>query len=127
MASQERAERPGTGTALPIEAFSEDARWLDPEAFADRQGTGFLLVMAAAVSGSGSNSTRLLLDGVDEDPVTGAAHCSLAPYWISRLGRQPLVGYQASRRGGVVGVRTEGDRVFLAGHAVTVLRGELIA
>lgn len=80
MASQERAERPGTGTALPIEAFSEDARWLDPEAFADRQGTGFLLVMAAAVSGSGSNSTRLLLDGVDEDPDGRTAELSVAVY-----------------------------------------------
>ncbi len=61
--------------------------------------------------------------GVDEDPVTGSAHCSLSPFWASRLGRTELVGYQASRRGGIVGTRLLGDRVELAGHAVTVLRG----
>ncbi|MSR03582.1 MAG: PhzF family phenazine biosynthesis protein [Gemmatimonadetes bacterium] len=61
--------------------------------------------------------------GVDEDPVTGSAHCSLSPFWAGRLGRTDLVGYQASRRGGLVGTRLLGDRVELAGHAVTVLRG----
>jgi len=61
--------------------------------------------------------------GVDEDPVTGSAHCSLSPFWAARLGRTELVGYQASRRGGIVGTRLLGNRVELAGHAVTVLRG----
>jgi PhzF family phenazine biosynthesis protein len=65
--------------------------------------------------------------GVDEDPVTGSAHCVLAPYWAGKLGRDALTGYQASRRGGTVWVRTTGDRVLLAGRAVTVLRGELAA
>ena len=65
--------------------------------------------------------------GVDEDPVTGSAHCSLAPFWAGRLGRTELVGYQASRRGGIVGTRLLGDRVELAGHAVTVLRGTVEA
>lgn len=65
--------------------------------------------------------------GIDEDPVTGAAHCCLAPYWEARLGRSPLVGYQASARGGRVGVAVAGDRVLLSGQAVTVLRGELLA
>ncbi|MGH7555970.1 MAG: PhzF family phenazine biosynthesis protein, partial [Longimicrobiales bacterium] len=64
--------------------------------------------------------------GVDEDPVTGSAHCCLAPYWSERLGKDELVGYQASARGGRVGVRCRGERVFLSGQAVTVLRGELI-
>jgi PhzF family phenazine biosynthesis protein len=63
--------------------------------------------------------------GVDEDPVTGSAHCVLAPYWTARTGRNDLVGYQASRRGGYVGVRVDGDRVTLLGSAVTVLAGEL--
>lgn len=63
--------------------------------------------------------------GVDEDPVTGSAHCCLAPYWASRLGRDSLVGYQASRRGGLVEVDLVGSRVRLSGEAVTVLRGEL--
>lgn len=64
--------------------------------------------------------------GVPEDPVTGSAHCGLGPFWASRLGRDELVGYQASARGGTVRVRLDGDRVHLGGHAVTVLRGELL-
>jgi PhzF family phenazine biosynthesis protein len=63
--------------------------------------------------------------GIDEDPVTGAAHCSLGPYWAERLGKTELVGHQVSKRGGVVGVRVLGQRVHLLGRAVTVLRGEL--
>ena len=64
--------------------------------------------------------------GVNEDPVTGSAHCFLSPYWSERLGRNELVGYQASARGGVVKVRLDGDRVHIGGQAVTVLRGELV-
>jgi PhzF family phenazine biosynthesis protein len=63
--------------------------------------------------------------GVDEDPVTGSAHCALTPFWAARLGKKELVGYQVSARGGVVHVRDAGDRVLLGGRAVTVLRGEL--
>ncbi|MBW4560517.1 MAG: PhzF family phenazine biosynthesis protein [Mojavia pulchra JT2-VF2] len=65
--------------------------------------------------------------GIDEDPVTGAAHCCLAAFWRDRLGKDEFLAYQASSRGGVVKVRYPGgDRVFLAGQAVTVLRGELV-
>jgi PhzF family phenazine biosynthesis protein len=63
--------------------------------------------------------------GIAEDPVTGSAHCALGPYWAAKLGKADLVGYQASRRGGVVRVGVRGDRVRLAGRAVTALRGEL--
>jgi PhzF family phenazine biosynthesis protein len=65
--------------------------------------------------------------GVPEDPVTGSAHCALGPLWGERLGKSSLVGYQASQRGGVVRVTLAGDRVLLAGQAVTVLRAELVA
>jgi predicted PhzF superfamily epimerase YddE/YHI9 len=65
--------------------------------------------------------------GIDEDPVTGSAHCCLGPYWVERLGRPELTGFQASARGGTVGVRVAGDgRVALIGRAVTVTRGELL-
>jgi predicted PhzF superfamily epimerase YddE/YHI9 len=64
--------------------------------------------------------------GVDEDPVTGSAHCCLAPFWASRLGKTEMVGYQASARGGLVRVRVTGDRVKLGGQAVTVMTGELL-
>jgi PhzF family phenazine biosynthesis protein len=64
--------------------------------------------------------------GVDEDPVTGSAHCCLGPFWSPRLGKRKLVSHQVSERGGVVRVHVTDDRVYLAGHAVTVLRGELL-
>ncbi len=65
--------------------------------------------------------------GIDEDPVTGSAHCCLGPFWGGRLDKSDLTAFQASARGGVVRVRLEGNRVRLGGHAVTVLRGELLA
>ena len=64
--------------------------------------------------------------GVDEDPVTGSAHCALCPFWAERLGKTSMVGYQASPRGGVVAVTLSGDRVLLGGSAVTTLRGQLL-
>ncbi len=65
-----------------------------------------------------SGSTRI--------PVCGSAHCCLGPYWGAKLGKSALAGHPRSRRGGVVRVRLEGPRVVLIGHAVTVLRGELV-
>jgi PhzF family phenazine biosynthesis protein len=64
--------------------------------------------------------------GVNEDPVTGSAHCCLGPYWQKRLKRYQLYAYQASARGGEVHVRVAADRVMLSGKAVTVFRGELV-
>lgn len=65
--------------------------------------------------------------GIDEDPVTGSAHCALTPYWANILGESQMIGYQASARGGIVRVTLQGDRVMLGGQAVTVLKGELFA
>ena len=64
--------------------------------------------------------------GIDEDPVTGSAHCCLAPYWAPKLGKTECVAHQLSRRGGVLRLRLDGDRVKLLGQAVTVFRGELV-
>jgi PhzF family phenazine biosynthesis protein len=64
--------------------------------------------------------------GIDEDPVTGSAHCCLGPFWQRRLGRSEFTAFQASPRGGIVRVRVAGERVILGGKAVTVLRGELV-
>ncbi len=61
--------------------------------------------------------------GVDEDPVTGSAHCALAPYWAEKLDRVALVGYQASARGGMVRVRLRAGRVELRGQAITIFQG----
>jgi PhzF family phenazine biosynthesis protein len=63
--------------------------------------------------------------GIDEDPVTGSAHCCLAPYWRDRLGRTTFVARQVSPRGGLLRIELDGDRVKLRGQAVTVIRGEL--
>jgi PhzF family phenazine biosynthesis protein len=64
--------------------------------------------------------------GVNEDPVTGSAHCTLGPFWSKKLGKNELVAFQASERGGVLHVRVAGDRVYLGGGAVTILQGELV-
>ncbi len=63
--------------------------------------------------------------GIPEDPVTGSAHTTLAPFWADRLGKDDLLAYQASARGGTIEVSLRGNRVLLGGQAVTVLRGEL--
>jgi PhzF family phenazine biosynthesis protein len=63
--------------------------------------------------------------GVDEDPVTGSAHCCLADFWAGRLGKTKLTAHQVSPRGGVIGVEVAGNRVLLSGQAVVVARGEL--
>ncbi len=65
--------------------------------------------------------------GINEDPVTGSSHCCLTPFWSQRLGKDHMVAYQASARGGVLRVQMQGGRVILSGQAVTVLRGELVA
>jgi PhzF family phenazine biosynthesis protein len=63
--------------------------------------------------------------GIDEDPVTGSAHCCLGPYWSEQLGKTKLMAYQASQRGGVVAVEVRGDRIMLGGQAVTVMKIEM--
>ena len=63
--------------------------------------------------------------GIDEDPVTGSAHCALGPFWGKRLGKEQMIARQVSERGGTVRVRLAGDRVRLGGDAVTVWRGDL--
>jgi predicted PhzF superfamily epimerase YddE/YHI9 len=61
--------------------------------------------------------------GIDENPVTGSAHCCLAPYWAQKLGKTEMVGYQASTRGGVVRVSLRDNRGVLGGQAITVAQG----
>ncbi|WP_028988865.1 PhzF family phenazine biosynthesis protein [Thermithiobacillus tepidarius DSM 3134] len=63
--------------------------------------------------------------GIDEDPVTGSAHCALTPFWTGRLGRQCLRAQQVSRRGGELWCELKGDRVAIAGQAVQYLAGQI--
>jgi len=64
--------------------------------------------------------------GIDEDPVTGSAHAVMVPYWAERLGRESFTAYQASKRGGYLSCRLEGDRVVLGGQCVTVIEGTFL-
>jgi PhzF family phenazine biosynthesis protein len=114
---------------LLVEVDSEDAvRALQPDlgllATVDVRG---VIVTARSADARFDFVSRFFAPraGVNEDPVTGSAHCVLAPFWAARLGKDEMTGFQASRRGGVVRVRAAGDRVELAGQAVTVVHGEL--
>ena len=64
--------------------------------------------------------------GIPEDPVTGSSHCSLGPYWRTKLGKDKMVAYQASARGGELHIECTPESVFISGQAVTVMRGELL-
>jgi PhzF family phenazine biosynthesis protein len=111
-----------------VEVADEDAvRRVAPDSRAVARAARAVIVTARASSGNADFVSRFFAPAlaVDEDPVTGSAHCVLAPFWAERFGRSELTGYQASPRGGVVRVRVAGDRVILAGQAVTVMRGEL--
>ncbi|RYG48996.1 PhzF family phenazine biosynthesis protein [bacterium] len=85
------------------------------------------LIVTAAGDGDQDFTSRCFFpqSGVDEDPVTGSAHCALAPYWQERLGRDALVGFQASKRGGIVRCGVSGGRVLLQGKAFTTMQGNL--
>ena len=99
----------------------------DFQALAQYAVRGVIVTAGAGTGGEHDFVSRFFApaSGVNEDPVTGSAHCALAPFWAARLDRQELIGYQASARGGVVKVKVMDDRVQLSGQAVTVLRGEL--
>lgn len=88
------------------------------------------VVTSRATNGDGFDFVSRMFGpavGINEDPVTGSAHCALTPYWVKKLGKTQMIGYQASERGGMVRVTLEGERVLLGGQAVTVLKGELLA
>ncbi|HEV7666987.1 MAG TPA: PhzF family phenazine biosynthesis protein [Thermoanaerobaculia bacterium] len=89
---------------------------------------GVIVTARAATGGRYDFVSRFFAPraGVDEDPVTGSAHCTLATFWGERLGKTELLAYQASARGGEIRLRWIDDRVRLGGHAVTVSRGELM-
>ncbi|HEX8511932.1 MAG TPA: PhzF family phenazine biosynthesis protein [Allosphingosinicella sp.] len=87
----------------------------------------YMAIATAAGSGEYDVVSRVFVPawGVDEDPVTGAAHAALTPFWAERLGRDSFTAFQASRRGGRVECRREGDRAILGGQCVTVIEGVL--
>ncbi|MGC9435977.1 MAG: PhzF family phenazine biosynthesis protein [Methanomicrobiales archaeon] len=114
---------------LLVEVAREaDVRELAPDIRALAAFPGSVIVTAPSDREDADFVSRVFApaEGIDEDPVTGSAHCALGPFWTDRLGRIDLVGYQASRRGGYVQVNTAGDRVEIGGEAVTVLLGDLL-
>ena len=99
----------------------------DPGAVARLGARGVILTAQADADSPYDVVSRFFAPGVGvpEDPVTGSAHCAIGPYWADRLGVGTVACFQASARGGHVGVRIQGDRVELAGRAVTVYTAEL--
>jgi len=113
-----------------VELASEQAvRAFQPDFGAIRSlPTGRLIVTAQSSTAGIDFVSRFFAPGIgiNEDPVTGSAHTVLGPYWKERLGKSEFTAYQASARGGYIRVRVSGDRVFIRGQAVTVMRGELM-
>lgn len=142
--TMEPAERPDVaallGEAAPVETrwreggylllvYEEEAavRALAPD-FAALARHGNLLIIATAPGRETDVVSRAFAPGggIDEDPVTGSAHCLLTPYWTTRLGRDSFTAYQASARGGYVGCRLAGERAILSGRCRTVIEGHFL-
>jgi PhzF family phenazine biosynthesis protein len=126
------AECRGRGSDYRVAVFASAAevRALDPDyrAIIALQ-TGHDLMVIATAPGDGTDVvSRVFVPeaGVDEDPVTGSAHAIIASYWAQRLGRDSFTAYQASARGGQIGVTLAGDRVILTGRCRTVIEGEFV-
>jgi PhzF family phenazine biosynthesis protein len=86
-------------------------------------------VIVTAQGGEGADITSRYFApgyGIDEDPVTGALHTQVVPYWVEKLGRDRLICHQASARGGIMTCTLKGDRVRMAGRAVLYARGEIM-
>jgi PhzF family phenazine biosynthesis protein len=115
-------------TAVVLLADEASVRACMPDMRALRSVDLMAIVTAPAAPGRGYDvASRVFVPawGVDEDPVTGSAHAALAPFWAQRLGRPAFEAFQASRRGGRVSCRIDGDRAVLGGRCVTVIEGTL--
>lgn len=113
-----------------VEIEGEDAlRRLTPDIpLLSRMDARGVIVTARSDSGDYDFVSRFFAPrvGIAEDPVTGSAHCCLAPYWSMVLGKDDFHAYQASRRGGELWLRLDGERVFIRGYGVTVYMGEIV-
>lgn len=110
--------------ALVALADEAAVRALAPD-FKALAASGNVLIIATAPGRDTDVVSRVFAPGagIDEDPVTGSAHCLLTPYWADRLGRDRFTAFQASKRGGRVDCRLDGERVILGGRCVTVIEG----
>src|SRR6185503_642739 len=122
-AARETLWHPG-GYALVVVESEADVLALAPD-FRRLGKEGDILTIVTAPGSTTDFVSRVFAvgAGIDEDPVTGSAHCVSVPYWAERLGRTELTAFQASARGGHLTARLEGDRVILGGNCVTVIEG----
>ncbi|MEA3003810.1 MAG: hypothetical protein QOH81_2598 [Sphingomonadales bacterium] len=124
-AAEETLWHPGL-YALVVLGSEEEVLALRPD-FRKLAEEGDILTIVTA-PGRGSDIVSRVFAcaaGIDEDPVTGSAHSVLTPYWAERLGRDDFTAFQASRRGGRMTCRLQGDRVILGASCVTVIEGVL--
>ena len=111
---------------LAVFASEAEVRALKPD-FAVLQTLDCLGIIATAPGEDCDFISRFFAPaaGINEDPVTGSAHCTLIPYWSQRLSKPTLLARQVSARGGELICRADGERVFIGGRATTYLRGEI--
>lgn len=115
------------GYSLFLFEDAAQVRALNPD-YAALKKLGDTMLIATAPGEDSDMLSRVFVPGagVDEDPVTGSAHCLLTPFWVARLGKNALTAVQASARGGRLGCRLEGDRVVLTGACRTVIEGRFL-
>jgi predicted PhzF superfamily epimerase YddE/YHI9 len=113
---------------LAVYDNADDVAALSPDFAAIARLDRFAVIVTAPGDGRVDFVSRFFAParGVDEDPVTGSAHCTLIPYWAARLGRTRLEARQLSRRGGALSCALNGDRVTIAGRAVPYLEGTIL-
>lgn len=108
-------------------ASAAEVRALTPDVTVLTDVAARAVIVTAAGDGTTDIVSRVFAPraGIAEDPVTGSAHCTLANFWCEQLATNELLAEQASRRGGLVHIRCDGDHVVISGHAVTAYSGEL--
>jgi PhzF family phenazine biosynthesis protein len=116
--------REGNGSAIVLLHDEAAVRAVRPDFAALRQIDRLVIVTAPGNQHDVASRVFAAYHGIDEDPVTGAAHAALVPLWAKRLGRDSFTALQASKRTGVLHCRLVGDRVVLGGHCVTVIEGK---
>ena len=115
--------RSGNGSAIAILADEAAVRAVTPDFAALRTIDRLVIVTAPGDETAVTSRVFAAYHGIDEDPVTGAAHAALVPFWARRLGRDRFSAFQASKRGGHLDCELREDRVLLGGHCVTVIEG----
>ena len=117
----------GNGNALAVFGGEREVKGLAPDFAKIATLEAFGVIATAPGDGETDFVSRYFVPkaGINEDPVTGSAHCTLVPYWSARLGKRKLFARQVSKRGGELWCEDRGDRTIIAGHCVPVIEGTL--